>query len=99
MLSRQFRQLLLRQRLASRRNMSGHHEVPENYKHLVRPNMDAGYPLPNKLYSEAYAARQSKYNKMLVLSGLFFLTSIIYTTSIGTYDFLAPPPREVKTWQ
>ncbi|OTF77935.1 hypothetical protein BLA29_002759 [Euroglyphus maynei] len=77
------------------RNMSSH-DVPEQYRHLVRPNMDTGYPVPNQLYSEAYAARQSKYNKILGLSTLFLLSAIGYCQVNDTFGFLSPPPRKVN---
>ncbi|KAH9497103.1 uncharacterized protein LOC124493498 [Dermatophagoides farinae] len=80
---------------ASRRNMSSH-DVPEQYRHWVRPNMDNGYPVPSQLYSEAYAARQAKYNKMLGLSVLFLLSAMGFCSMNGTFEFLSPPPRKVN---
>ncbi|KAH9415436.1 hypothetical protein DERP_010292 [Dermatophagoides pteronyssinus] len=89
--------LLSRLRLIrlNRRNMSSH-DVPEKYRHWVRLDMNKGYPVPNQLYSEAYSARQSKYNKMLGLSALFLLSAMGYCSMNGTFEFLSPPPRKVN---
>lgn len=88
--------ILIARQLAKfwRRNMSGH-EIPDEYRHLIRPTYDV-YPLPNQLYSEAYAIRQSKFHKMLLASSALLVTAIINCIVCGTFDFLAPPPRKVN---
>lgn len=92
------RRMLVQTRVSlMKRNLSSdHHGVPDGYKHLVQPNMNKGYPLPNLTYNEAYAARQAKANAYLGGSILLFLSAVGYVYVSDTFGFLSPPPREVK---
>lgn len=101
MLSAGARKLLAMRQLAqfARKNFSDHHVVPEKFKHLQRLHMDVGYPVPKELYVDAYARQQKKNNTMLLLSVAFFIGAVGYVTASNTFDFLSPPPREVKNWK
>ncbi|KAH9389103.1 hypothetical protein TYRP_008457 [Tyrophagus putrescentiae] len=100
MLSAGARKLLAMRQLAQTvRKFSDHHVVPEKFKHLQRLHMDVGYPVPKELYVDAYARQQKKNNAMLIFSVIFLASAVAYTTASDTFDFLAPPPREVKNWK
>jgi len=74
------------------------HGVPEKYKGLERLPMSTVFPFPDRSYPEAFARQQYKYNKLLLLSTVFLGVAISVCYSFGTFDYLAPPPKEVKRW-
>ena len=83
----------------SMRKFSDYHGVPEHYKHMQRLNMNEGYPVPKELYADAYARRQSTYNKMLGFSVLLLVSAITFITTQETFSFLSAPPRKVLNWE
>ena len=96
-LSSKARQLVARKQfLQAVRKFSDHSEVPAAYAHRVQLPMNQSYPLPTQLYSEAYALRQAKNNKLLFGALCFCMAVFSYCYLSGTFDYLAPPPREVN---
>ncbi|KAI2810530.1 hypothetical protein RDWZM_002514 [Blomia tropicalis] len=94
--------LVMRQISLAVRSMSGGHHHPEppaEYKHFRMLKMSEAYPLPNQTYQEAYNRQQAKNNKYLLFSATLLLTAITLVSTTGTFDYLAPPPREVVNYK
>ncbi|KAI7695639.1 hypothetical protein SSS_07258 [Sarcoptes scabiei] len=102
MLSKQFGRLLVQnlrakiQPKSSVRRGHGHGGVPEEYKDLVTPTMNDGYPLPTLLYSEEYAKCQAKYNKMLAAASVWLLSAMIWVYVDDSFGYISAPPKKVN---
>ena len=67
------------------------HGVPEKYMKFRTGHMDEALK-PEGQWKEAFNKQQSKYNKQLFFSIVYFVATVAYV--VNTVDFVLPPPMK-----